>query len=95
MLEVLGHSTTTATSGEEALALIDQGFRPDLVMLDVHMPGIGGLETLVQLRQRNATLPILLTTGYPTEPLQELVKEHPGVHLLAKPYDSEALRPHL
>jgi signal transduction histidine kinase len=94
-IEGLGHTTTTAASGEEALALIDQGFRPDLVILDVHMPGIGGLETLVQLRKRDATLPILLTTGYSSEPLQEMVKEHPGVHLMAKPYDAEALRRHL
>jgi CheY-like chemotaxis protein/two-component sensor histidine kinase len=95
MLEGLGHTTTTASSGEEALALIDQGFRPDLVILDVHMPGIGGLETLVELRRREATLPILLTTGYPSEPIQDLVREHPGVHILAKPYDAEALRRHL
>ena len=95
MLESLEHTATTAASGEEALALIEQGFRPDLVLLDVHMPGIGGLETLVQLRQRDATLPILLTTAYPSETLQELVKEQPGVHLLMKPCDAEALRRHL
>jgi signal transduction histidine kinase len=92
LLECLGHATTTAASGEEALVLIDQGFRPDLVILDVHMPGIGGLETLVELRKRDSTLPVLLTTGYSAEPLWEVVRQHPGVQLIAKPYTAEELQ---
>jgi hypothetical protein len=95
MLECLGHRATTAASGEEALALVDQGFRPDFVILDVHMPGIGGLETLVQLRQRDGTLPVLLVTGYSSEPLWEVVRQHPGVQLIAKPYTAEELQVHL
>jgi signal transduction histidine kinase len=95
LIECLGHHTTTAASGEEALALVDQGFRPDLVILDVYMPGIGGLETLVQLRKRDSTLPVLLTTGYSSEPLWELVRQHPGVQLLAKPYTAEDLQAQL
>jgi PAS domain S-box-containing protein len=95
MIECLGHTTTTAPSGEEALALIDQGFRPDLVILDVHMPGIGGVETLTRLRERDATVPVLLTTGYSSEPLWEVVRQHPGVQLLPKPYTSEELQAQL
>jgi CheY-like chemotaxis protein len=95
MLECLGHATTTAACGEEALALIDQGLWPDLVILDVNMPGIGGLETLVRLRERHASLPILLTTGYSSEPLGELVRQHSGVQLIAKPYDAEELQRHI
>ncbi len=86
LLECLGHSTTTAASGEEALALLEQGCQPDLVILDVNMPGLGGLETLVRLRSLVSTLPVLLSTGFASEALRELVKAHPEVHLIAKPF---------
>jgi CheY-like chemotaxis protein len=86
MIEALGYKTTAVSSGEEALALIEQGFRPDLVILDVNMPGIGGLETLVQLRRQVPTLPVLLSTGLPSQYLRDLVQQHPGVYLMAKPF---------
>jgi PAS domain S-box-containing protein len=86
LIEANGHKNTAVSSGEEALALIDQGFRPDLVILDVNMPGIGGLETLVQLRRQMPTLPVLLSSGLPSQYLRDLVKQHPGVYLISKPF---------
>ena len=41
----------TASTGEEALQQVEKGLRPDLVLLDLLMPGIDGLQTLEQLRQ--------------------------------------------
>src|SRR6202789_227248 len=52
LLEVDDYKVETACTGEEALARIDKGLEPDLVLLDVLMPGIDGLETLEQLRQK-------------------------------------------
>src|ERR1700689_629466 len=51
VLEVDDYKVETATTGEEALVLVEKGSRPDLVLLDVLMPGIDGLETLEKLRQ--------------------------------------------
>ena len=51
LLEVEDHKVQTATTGEEALALVQKGLRPDLVLMDLLMPGIDGLQTLEQLRQ--------------------------------------------
>ena len=51
LLEVGDHKVQTATTGEEALALVQKGLRPDLVLMDLLMPGIDGLQTLEQLRQ--------------------------------------------
>jgi DNA-binding NtrC family response regulator len=51
LLEVDDYKVETATTGEEALALVEKGLQPDLVLLDVLMPGIDGLQTLEQLRQ--------------------------------------------
>jgi two-component system response regulator AtoC len=51
LLEVDDYKVETATTGEEALKHIEKGMQPDLVLLDVLMPGIDGLETLEQLRR--------------------------------------------
>ena len=51
LLEVDDYKVETATTGEEALLRVEKGLQPDLVLLDVLMPGIDGLETLEQLRQ--------------------------------------------
>ncbi len=51
LLEVDDYKVETATTGEEAVQLVEKGLQPDLVLLDVIMPGIDGLQTLEQLRQ--------------------------------------------
>ncbi len=51
LLEVEDHKVQTAATGEEALALVQKGLRPDLVLMDLLMPGIDGLQTLEQMRQ--------------------------------------------
>src|SRR5688500_19724021 len=55
----------TASSGEEGLKLIPK-FKPDLVMMDVRMGGLSGLETLRRLRQADAKLPVIIMTAYGT-----------------------------
>ena len=51
LLEVDSYKVETASTGEEALARVQKGLEPDLVLLDLLMPGIDGLQTLEQLRQ--------------------------------------------
>ena len=51
LLEVDDYKVETASTGEEALQQVEKGLRPDLVLLDLLMPGIDGLQTLEQLRQ--------------------------------------------
>lgn len=61
-----GLSVRTAGSGEEALdMLIDQRWRPDLVMVDVMMPGLTGPEVLAALRAEpdTETLPVIFVTA--------------------------------
>jgi DNA-binding response OmpR family regulator len=52
LLEVDDYKVETASTGEEALQRIDKGMEPDLILLDVLMPGIDGLETLEQIRKK-------------------------------------------
>jgi two-component system, NtrC family, response regulator AtoC len=51
LLEVDNYKVETASTGEEALERVQKGLQPDLVLLDVLMPGIDGLQTLERLRQ--------------------------------------------
>ena len=51
LLEVDDYKVETASTGEEALERVNKGLQPDLVLLDLLMPGIDGLQTLEQLRQ--------------------------------------------
>ena len=54
LLEVDEYTVETASTGEEALQRVEKGLRPDLVLLDLLMPGIDGLQTLEQLRAAGA-----------------------------------------
>src|SRR5260370_25451195 len=60
LLEVDDYKVETASTGEEALQRVDKGMEPDLVLLDVLMPGIDGLETLEQLRQRRLGIKVVI-----------------------------------
>jgi len=95
LLEVLGHTVTSAQSGEEALTLVGGGFNPDLVILDMNMPGLGGAGTLPRLRALCPSVPVLLSTGRTDQTALALALAHPGVTLLAKPYGLRELRTHL
>src|SRR5246127_686952 len=60
LLEVDDYRVETATTGEEALQKIEKGLEPDLVLLDVLMPGIDGLQTLEQLRQKKPSTKVVM-----------------------------------
>lgn len=60
LLEVDDYKVETATTGEEALQKIEKGLEPDLVLLDVLMPGIDGLQTLEQVRQKQPTAKVVM-----------------------------------
>ena len=61
-LSEMGFQTTEASRGEEALHLVQTQTFDVLVLLDVNMPGIGGMKTLVKLRSVAPRLPILMLT---------------------------------
>jgi CheY-like chemotaxis protein len=92
LLEVMGHSTLAVSSGEEALARLEAGYRPDIVLLDMNMPGLGGAGTLPRLRALRPSLPVLLATGRVDQTALDLVQAHPNVTLLSKPFSMKELR---
>jgi CheY-like chemotaxis protein len=92
VLEVLGHRVTPVLSGEAALAELAAGLRPDVVILDMNMPGLGGAGTLSRLRALNPTLPVLLATGRVDEYATEVAAAYPFVTLLSKPFSIRELQ---
>ncbi len=60
LLEVDDHKVQTATTGEEAVQQMQKGLQPDLVLLDLLMPGIDGLQTLEQLRKIKPGLKVVM-----------------------------------
>jgi CheY-like chemotaxis protein len=68
LLRAQGHRVATASSGPDALQLIP-GFHPQLVLLDLNMPGMDGYEVAAHLRRRfgPAELSIVALTGYGQE----------------------------
>jgi len=60
LLEVDEHKVQTASTGEEAVERVQKGLQPDLVLLDLLMPGIDGLETLEKLRQLKPGLKVVM-----------------------------------
>src|SRR5580658_6199450 len=60
LLEVDEHKVQTASTGEEAVDHVQKGLQPDLVLLDLLMPGIDGLQTLEQLRQLKPGLKVVM-----------------------------------
>jgi len=61
-LQSKGYRVTTANSGQAALDVIHRG-TPDIVFLDIHMPGMDGLETLRHIRETHKDLPVIIVTA--------------------------------
>jgi CheY-like chemotaxis protein len=95
LLDVLGHDTVAVYSGEEALAKLEAGYQPDIVLLDMNMPGLGGAGTLPRLRLLRPDLPVLLATGRADQTALDLVRGYAKVTLLTKPFGMKELRQQL
>lgn len=63
-LEMRRLQTRVAGGADEALAIIGTGWQPDVVLLDLKMPGLDGLQTLTLLKQQDPTLEVILVSGH-------------------------------
>ncbi len=66
LLEREGHRVRSAGSGPEALGLLEQGGF-DLVMTDIQMPGMDGIQLLKRIREKDAGVPVIIMTAYASE----------------------------
>src|SRR5215468_9606346 len=82
---------TTASSGEEGLKLIPR-FKPDLVIMDIRMGGMNGLETLRRIRQMDSKLLVILMTAYGTTQTAIEAMKLGAYDYLLKPFDVPKLK---
>ena len=89
-LEVEGYHVSTAAEGEEGLEKLNSE-RYDLVLLDMMMPGIDGLEMLERIAQIDPTIVCVVITGYATVELAVQAIKKGAYDFIAKPFDSDTL----
>ena len=82
-----------AYSGDEALRKIGEGDEPfDLLLSDVNMPGMSGLELLAECQSAHPALPVLMITAYGDDHTRAVALQRGAVGLLSKPLDFGILR---
>jgi CheY-like chemotaxis protein len=86
-----------AASGEEALDQLDGEIRPELIVIlsDINMPGMDGLELLRAVKQRRPELPVMMVTAYGDEERRRRAAEYGAVEFITKPVDFEVLKTQL
>ncbi len=93
MLEAMGHEVLVTAGGEEALRLFNTGGgnEADLVISDVVMPDLSGLELMDALRESRPDMPCLFISGYADNVTLRHGFSQERVNFLAKPFDAHCL----
>lgn len=94
VLETEGHEVGVGWSGVDALAELDQ-HEFDLLLIDLVMPGKGGIETIMEIQRVAPTLPIIVMSGKVSltdVSINRLVQHYGAVALLPKPFTTDELR---
>lgn len=89
ILEKRGFSTILAESGEDALEKLNQ--HPDVVVLDIKMPGMDGHEALKEIKKQKPDIPVIMLTGHGTMPSAKEALGKGAFDYLAKPCDIDIL----
>jgi CheY-like chemotaxis protein len=94
ILEDDGYLVSEAENGLAGLELVKQA-RPDLIFLDLRMPGIDGVETLRRLKEIDPTLNVYIVTAFATEFMDQLKSAHDeglAFELASKPLSASQIR---
>lgn len=91
-LRALGYEVSTAADGAEAIAKAEQ-LRPDVIVLDLEMPGISGFEAARRLRRHPSThdIPLIAATGYSHHRQLSLAREAGFDRIMVKPIEPDSL----
>jgi DNA-binding NtrC family response regulator len=90
LLEMEGYAVETSETGEDGLSHISE--RPfDLVLLDLALPGMNGMEVLREIRERDAQLAVIMITAYGTVENAVKAMQSGATNFVQKPWDNEKL----
>ena len=87
-LESLGYQVLTAESGSECLETLDQQ-SPQLVLLDIAMPDMNGLEVLTEIRKRSHNVTVIMMTAYGTIERAVKAMKEGAYDFIPKPFDAD------
>jgi CheY-like chemotaxis protein len=85
LLGRFGHTCLVAASGPEAVDLMETE-SPDLIVTDLHMPGMNGISVARQARRKRPPIPVVLMTAYPAAETRREAQIVGGIFHLAKPF---------
>jgi CheY-like chemotaxis protein/CBS domain-containing protein len=89
ILQRKGFDTVLAASGEEAIGKLDE--HPDVVILDIKMPGMDGHQALEEIKKRSPNIPVIMLTGHGALPSAKEALDKGAFDYLAKPCDINML----
>ena len=93
LLGALGFTTMAASNGSEALEIYrERGSEIDVILLDLIMPVMGGIETYHELRRINQIVPIVICSGYGAESIEDVIENDSHAGFMHKPYNPGELR---
>ena len=83
-----------ATSGEQALDLLTAEIQPELIVIlsDMNMPGMDGLELLGEIKQRRPDLPVMMLSAYGDDERRRRARELGASEFINKPVDFDQLK---
>ncbi len=91
LLQSIGYRVTTFASGEEAIEAVQEGMSPSLIILDIIMEGMGGIDVLKKLRELDDEIPVIMLTGVDqTQIIVEAMRLGASDYLV-KPFEVEEL----
>jgi CheY-like chemotaxis protein len=93
LLDAMGFSVMTAANGREALEIYNrQESRIDLILMDMLMPVMGGLETYRKLREISPLIPVVICSGCNTEDIMVELSNDRHASVIQKPYKPDMLQ---
>jgi PAS domain S-box-containing protein len=93
ILEAIGYSAISAKHGKEALEIYrERGSEIDMILMDLIMPEMGGIEAYNELRKVNPAIPIVICSGYGLDSVEDVIADDVRAGFIHKPYKPEELK---